>query len=127
MAHDSVPTPSVFDSGRYSHVVRAGNTLYISGQVAMDKAGQIVGKGDFEAQGRQAYGNLQRVLQDAGADMKHLVKVNMYLTDGRFAEPNRKLRQEFFKPPLPAMTLVVVEGLAAPDYLIEIEGIAVLD
>jgi enamine deaminase RidA (YjgF/YER057c/UK114 family) len=127
MAHEPVPTPSVFDSGRYSHVVRAGNTLYISGQVAMDKEGQVVGKGDFEAQGRQAYGNLQRVLRDAGGDLKNLVKVNMYITDGRFAGTNHKLRQEFFKPPLPAMTLVVVEGLAAPDFLIEVEGIAVLD
>lgn len=126
MAHEPVPAPSGFDSGRYSHVVRAGDRLYISGQVAMDKEGQVVGKGGFEVQGRQAYGSLGRVPRVAGTDLQHRVKVNVYITDGRFAGTNHKLPQEFFKPP-PAMTLVVVAGPAAPDFLIEVEGVAVLD
>lgn len=127
MAHEAVKISSVYDSGRYSHVVRAGNTLYISGQVGWDSEGNVVGKGDFETQARQAYRNLEAVLKDAGASMANLVKVNMYLTDSRFAEPNRKLRGEFFKAPLPAMTLVIVEGLALPELLFEVEGVAVVD
>ncbi|MFN0072554.1 MAG: RidA family protein [Chloroflexota bacterium] len=116
-----LPTPPT-----YCHVVKAGNTVYIAGQTAQNEQGEIVGKGDVTAQAEQIFANLGKALAAAGADFSHLVKITVYLTDARYREPVAAVRAKYLKPPLPASTLVVCAGLANPDYMLEIEGIAVV-
>lgn len=111
--------------GTYSHVVRAGDTLYVSGQVAKDRDNQFVGVGDVEAQCRQVFANLATVLEEAGSSLEHIVKLTIYLSDSAFIDTFRAVRNETLARPMPASTLVIVSGLAAPELLVEIEAIAV--
>lgn len=111
----------------YSHVVRAGGTVYIAGQIAQDEQGQPVGRGDITAQATQVFENLKKALGSVGADFSHVVKLNTYLTDARYREAVSQVRQRYMTGPLPASTLVVVAGLALPEYLVEVEAVAVLD
>jgi 2-iminobutanoate/2-iminopropanoate deaminase len=111
----------------YSHAVRAGRTLYVSGQVARDPENRIVGVGNVEVQTRQVFANLQRVLEAAGANLRSVVKMTTYLTKRRDFQVWRGVRDEVFEAPYPASTLVVVADLSYPEYLVEIEAIAVLD
>lgn len=127
MAHALLQPKLVHKSTGYSHAARVGNMLYIAGQVAMDKTGKIVGKGDITAQTKQVYANLTNVLKEAGGTPAHIVKMTTFITHHRYLEPYRAVRNTVFKEPFPANTLVVVESLADPDFLIEIEAIAALD
>jgi reactive intermediate/imine deaminase len=111
----------------YAHVVKAGNTIYVAGQVAQDENGLVVGRGDITAQATQVFENLKRALQAAGADFSNVVKITIFLTDPRFREPLGKVRAQYIRDPLPASTLVTVAGLAEPDFLIEIEAVAVVE
>lgn len=116
----------------YSHTVSAAGTrtIYISGQVSIDETGAIVGAGDLGAQTTQVMRNLGLALAAAGASYENVVKITTYVVGYR---PEQravigKARSPFFaKGPPPASTLVGVEALAAPDWLIEIEAIAVVD
>ena len=111
----------------YSQVVKAGNTIYIAGQVAQDEQGQVVGAGDFVAQANQVFENLGKALAAAGAGFGDLVKTTVYVTDPRYREALRDVRSKFLgSTPPPASTLVVVAGLALPEYLLEIEAVAVI-
>jgi 2-iminobutanoate/2-iminopropanoate deaminase len=111
----------------YSHAAKSGNTLYVAGQVARDIKGELVGKGDFQAQARQAYTNLKNILQEVGGGLKNIVKMTTILTDSGNVESLRVIRNEFFGDIKPPNTLLIIESLASPDYLIEVEAIAVLD
>ncbi|MCC7193592.1 MAG: RidA family protein [Phycisphaeraceae bacterium] len=111
----------------YSHVARTGNTLYIAGQVALDKNGVLVGKGDIEAQARQVYTNLLAILEEFGGGLQNIAKLTTYLTDRAHLAGFRIVRNQTLKDPFPPNTLVFISGLAQPDYLIEIEAVAVLD
>ncbi len=111
----------------YSHVVRVGNTVYIAGQTAVDENGQVVGRGDFMAQAVQVFENLKKALASVGADFRHLVKVTTYITDPRYRDMLTEVRRKYYAGNLPASTLIVVAGLAQPEYLLEIEGIAVVE
>ncbi len=84
-------------------------------------------KGDFEAQARQAYTNLRNILKEAGGGLENIVKMTTILTDYTNMESRRKIRKEFFGDIMPPNTLLIVKGLASPDYMIEVEAIAVLD
>ena len=108
---------------------RVGDLVITSGQAAVDDDGSIVGVGDFEAQGRRAIENLQRVLRAAGTDLDRLVKVTIYATDlsPENFEIVKRLRQEYFTHPYPADTLCAVAALAYPELLFEIEGTALAD
>ncbi|HEU5322221.1 MAG TPA: RidA family protein [Methylomirabilota bacterium] len=121
--------PSVHPpQAHYSHVARAGQTLYVSGQLALDAAGALVGAGDARAQARQCYRNLAAVLAHYRADLRHLLKTTTYITHWAYRPQVAAARDEVFPaPPYPANTLVVVQGLAEPHFLVEIEGIAVID
>jgi 2-iminobutanoate/2-iminopropanoate deaminase len=129
MAHEILHPKSVHETTDrgYSHAAKAGRTLYIAGQVARDIRGNLVGKGDFEAQARQAYANMRNILQEAGGDLQNLVKTTTILTHYSYLESYRKVRQEVFGGIMPPNTLMIIESLASPDFLIEVEGIAVLD
>jgi 2-iminobutanoate/2-iminopropanoate deaminase len=111
----------------YSHAAKAGNTLYLAGQVARDVKGDLVGKGDFEAQARQVYTNLKNILQEVGGGLENIVKMTTILTHYSNVENLREIRGEFFGDIKPPNTLLIIESLASPDYLIEVEAIAVLD
>jgi enamine deaminase RidA (YjgF/YER057c/UK114 family) len=116
----------------YTHVVSAsgGRTVYIAGQVALNVQGEVVGKGDLRAQARQVFENLRIALAGAGATFKDVVKWNTYVVGLKPEDlaALREVRGEFLKDVTPpASTLVSVQGLANPDFLIEIEAIAVVD
>ena len=112
----------------YSHVARDGRTLYISGQLAMDPSGAVVGAGDARAQARQCYANLAAILAHYGGALRHLLKTTTYITHWAYRPLVAAARDEVFPTgPYPANTLVVVQGLAEPHFLVEIEGIAVLE
>src|SRR3989304_8489947 len=76
MAKEFINPPNVFDARKKMHfaqAIKTGNTIYLAGQVAWDENGNLVGKGDFEAQERQTFENIKRILQAAGASMKDIV------------------------------------------------------
>ena len=129
MAHEILKLKSVHETRDrgYSHVAKVGKTLYIAGQVARDVRGELVGKGDFEAQARQVYTNLKNILQETGGGLKNIVKTTTILTHYGNVEGYRKIRSEFFGDLIPPSTLLIIESLASPDFLIEVEAIAVLD
>ena len=116
----------------YGMEVKQGRILFVAGQVAMNAAGAIVGRGDLVAQFRQTCANLQAVITAAGGDMTDFVKLTIYVLD--VAEYKKTLKaigevyREYFGKHFPAMTLVGVRDLfdAADGALIEIEGFAAL-
>ena len=112
----------------YTHVVEVtgGRTIYISGQVPLDQAGNVVGAGDFAAQATQVFENLKLALTAAGATFDNIVKVNMYVTDMSQIEVLRTIRLRYYGTNAPASTLVEIAKLARPEFLIEIEAIAVI-
>jgi enamine deaminase RidA (YjgF/YER057c/UK114 family) len=117
----------VFDSPAYSQGVKVsgpGATLYVSGQVAQDADGRVVGRGDFPAQARQALENLRAMVEAGGGSLASVVKLTFYLTDVRYRQDLVPIREEFFGPKLPASTLITTPALAHPDYLIEVEATA---
>ncbi len=112
----------------YSQVARSGNTLYISGQLGVDASGQLVAVADAKAQAQQAWRNIVAILRNYDATPRHLVKTNTYITHPAYRASVGEARDEVFpNPPYPPSTLVVVAALAEPQYLVEIEAIAVLD
>ncbi len=127
MAPEILNLKSVHPTDGYSHVAKAGSTLYIAGQVAKDLQGHLVGRGDFETQARQVFTNLKNILEETGGNLNNIAKITTFLTHPSYREAYRKVRQEFLQEPLPANTLLIVESLASPDYMIEVEAIAVLD
>jgi reactive intermediate/imine deaminase len=112
----------------YSHVVQvnSGRTIYIAGQVAFDKSGNVVGKGDFGAQTTQVFENLKLALAAVGATFENVVKVNTYVTDMSQVQTLRDIRGKYYGKNAPASTLVQVGKLAREDLMIEIEAIAVV-
>lgn len=102
-----------------------GNTIYVSGQVAYNANGQLVGEGDIKAQTRQVFQNIKDVLAAAGAGMGDIIKINTYITDQSKFMDMLAVRSEIFGNNPPASTAVVVAGLAFPGLLIEVEAIAI--
>jgi enamine deaminase RidA (YjgF/YER057c/UK114 family) len=103
-------------------------TIYVGGQNAVDAAGAIVGKGDFAAQSEQALANVQTALAAAGAGLEHVVKWGVYIVAGQelrvgFAAFQRAWGQ---RPNPPTVTGLFVAGLAHPDFLVEIDAVAVV-
>jgi enamine deaminase RidA (YjgF/YER057c/UK114 family) len=115
----------------YTHIVevRDGRLLFVSGQVAIDKDGQIVGKGDLKAQARKAAENLIAALAGAGASLADVIKMNTYVVNYKQDDYRaiNDMRREFFpKENPPASTLIGVVALAVDGLLIEIEAVAAL-
>ena len=112
---------------RFAQVTQVGNQVYIAGQTAVDEEVKLVGKGDIEAQARQIFLNLRKCLEAVGAGFEQVVKITVYSLDlDAHQEVIRRLRREFFKAPV-ASTTLQVSRLVDPDWLLEIEAIAVLD
>lgn len=106
--------------------VRAGNTVYVRGQVGTDFEGRLVGLGDPRAQAEQAMKNVKQLLEEAGSELSHIVKTTTYITDPRFREPVYREVGRWLKGVFPVSTGLVVAGLAQPEWLMEIDVIAVL-
>jgi 2-iminobutanoate/2-iminopropanoate deaminase len=107
--------------------VEGKRLVCLSGQLAWDKHGRTVGKGDMRAQFRQVCENLKEALAAAGAGLEDIVKTNTYVTDMDAFFQCIDIRQEYFGPGWPTSTTVEVRRLAHPDMLVEIEAIAVID
>ena len=121
------PPGAYVPQAHYSQVARAGNTLYISGQLGLDESGELVGPGDARAQALQAWRNIVAILAHYSASPRHLVKTNTYITHWAYRPLVGEARDEIFREaPYPPSTLLVVQGLAEPRFLVEIEAVAVL-
>ena len=121
--------PGVYDPPTYTQGVKvtaAQTLLFLAGQVAYDKDGSVLHRGDFKAQAREAFRALKALVEAAGGTMDSIVKVNTYVTDMRYRMDYGTVRAEVFPRKAPAATLVEVRALAHPDWLIEIEAIAVV-
>ena len=119
--------PALSKPTGYTHVVEvsgAAKTVYISGQIAFDKDGKIVGAGDMKAQAEQVFKNLQLALESAGAKFSDVVKMNTYITDMEKVAAVREVRARYFGSTTPASTLVQVVKLARPEFMLEIEVVA---
>jgi 2-iminobutanoate/2-iminopropanoate deaminase len=110
----------------YTDAVRAGDLLFVSGCVSLDERGNVVGEGDVVVQARQVFANIGLILDAAGASFADVVKVTHYLTNIDDRTMINPVRQEFFGPARPASTLVEVSRLVLPEFLIEVEAVAVL-
>lgn len=116
--------------GSYSHtaVVTGGRTVYVSGQVAMDADGKVVGA-TFAEQAEKVFDNLQAALAAGGAEFRHVVKLNTYVRDLTSAKvvQLREIRTRRFGGNKPASTLVATPALVHEDLMLEVEAIAVVD
>ena len=112
----------------YSHVVDVGpgRTIYVSGQIALNRAGQLVGAGDIKAQTRQVFENLEVALASSGASLDDVVKITVFMTDISQLPGFRDVRDTYFTSAPPASSLVEVKSLVRPDLLVEVEAIAVV-
>ena len=127
LTHIAAPD-GVAPGAGYTHVViGSGRLVALSGQVALDEQGQVVGAGDPAAQARQVFENLRRCLAAAGATFDQVVKLTYFLTDVSFLPAIRAARDEFVdteRPP--ASTAVQVAALFRPELLLEVEAFALL-
>jgi len=119
--------PTLSKPTGYTHIVEVSGpvkTIYISGQIALDKDGKVVGEGDMKAQAEQVFKNLEAALTAAGAKFTDVVKMNTFITDMDKAAAVREVRARYFGETTPASTLVQVVKLARPEFMLEIEVIA---
>ncbi|HYB42302.1 MAG TPA: RidA family protein [Candidatus Methylomirabilis sp.] len=119
----------VFDPPSYSQAVKvtgAQTVLFLAGQVAYDEKGNPAHRGDFTAQARAVFQAVKAQVEAGGGTLQNIVKINTYLTDVRHRAELIPVREEFFGKKTAASTLVAVAALAHPDWLIEVEAIAVV-
>ena len=115
--------PGVSPNPALSPGVVVGDLLFVSGHVAIDKSGNVVGVGDAEAQTRQVMANVRDVVTAAGGRMEDVAKITCFLTDiGDYAAYS-KVRAETWPKDPPASSTVVVAGLVRPEFLVEVEAI----
>lgn len=126
---DQAPRPI----GLYSQAVRvkAGELIYIAGQIALDVQGKLVGKGDASAQTRQVFANLGKILESVGASFGDVVEFTTYVVGRQSIEGFLQARNEIFprlfpEGDYPPNTLLVVAGLVREEYLVEIKAVAAL-
>ncbi|HTY54076.1 MAG TPA: RidA family protein [Candidatus Binataceae bacterium] len=129
----SNPTGVSKPLGAYSHVsrVKTSELLFIAGQLAVNEAGELVGKGDFAAQMRQVFDNLGRVLKAEGLGFDHVVKFTTFLVHSQDIENFMAVRKELFPSiypggKYPPNTLLMIDRLVGEQFLIEVEAIAAI-
>ncbi|AHI00779.1 RidA family protein [Kutzneria albida] len=124
--------PNVAPGNGYAHAITAsGRLAFVSGQIAVDADGALVGAGDLGAQTRQALTNLHNVLRELGADWPEVVKLTWFVTDVSDLPALRAVRDELIRPslgelPNPASSLVQVASLFRPEFLVEVEAVVAL-
>ena len=121
--------PGLFDPATYSQgikVSQAQTILFLSGQVAYTADGGVACRGDFKGQARGAYEAIKALVESQGGTMASIVKITTYVTDMAYRLDLAPVREEFFGKKGPASTLVEISALAHPDWMIEVEAIAVI-
>lgn len=116
-------------NGHFSHataIAAKGTFVFISGMTARRPDGSIAGLGNVEEQTRQVCENVKAAVEEAGGTMDDIVRVDVYVRNMEHFDIIHKVRREYFKAPAPASTMVEVNKFTSPDYLIEINAIAVL-
>ncbi len=116
-------------NGVFSHataIEATGRLIFISGMTARRPDGTIAGVGDITEQTRQVCENVKSAVEAAGGTLDDVCRVDVYVRNMEHFEAIHKVRAQYFKPPLPASTMVEVTKMTSPDYLIEISAIAVL-
>jgi len=116
-------------SGHFSHataVAARGTLVFISGMVSRGADGAVVGIGDIEAQTRQVCENLKAAVEEAGGTLDDICRVDVYVRNMEHFDAIHRVRREYFKAPAPASTMVEVTKMTSPEYLIEINAIAVV-
>lgn len=127
-----ISVPDVAPGPGFAHAVTTtGRLAFVSGQVALDADGQLVGPGDLAAQTAQALRNLHRILGALGADWPDVVRFAWYVLDASSVQVIRDVRDEFIRPslgdrPNPASTLVQVAALFRPEFLVEVDAVVAL-
>ena len=106
----------------YSRAVKVGNRIYVTGTTAIGEDGEIVGTGDAYEQAKQCLRNIESALKRLGAELEHVVRTRMYVTDISRWEEYGRAHGEVFREIMPATTMVEVGGLIDPRMLIEIEA-----
>lgn len=128
MSVDVIQPDSVHDTRAfsYSHATRMGDLIFLAGQVAVDRDGNLVGKGDVRAQTEQVFANVQAILEAAGSGLDKVGKVTVFTTKLEYRPIIHEIRSQKFEAAghLPASTLAVVTSLADPEWLVEIEAVA---
>nr|WP_238353250.1 RidA family protein [Kribbella solani] len=121
------PVDGVAPGNGYTHVVTGrGQWVAVSGQVALDVAGQLVGIGDPGAQAEQVFANLERCLAAAGATFADVVKMTFFVTDVAYLPAIREVRDKYIPGTKPAASAVQVAALVIPEFLLEIEAFAIV-
>ena len=130
MAKKQITSPRLRQpNGHFSQatmIEARGKLVFISGMTARCLDGTIAGIGDIEAQTRQVCENLKAAVEAAGGTLDDICRVDVHVRNMEHFDIIHKVRREYFKPPLPASTMVEINKMTSPDYLIEISAIAVL-
>jgi enamine deaminase RidA (YjgF/YER057c/UK114 family) len=130
MAKKQITSPRLRQpNGHFSQatmIEASGKLVFISGMTARRLDGTIAGIGDIEAQTRQVCENLKAAVEEAGGTLDDICRVDVHVRNMEHFDIIHKVRREYFKPPLPASTMVEINKMTSPDYLIEISAIAVL-
>src|SRR6202163_670921 len=130
MAKTQIVSPKLREpSGHFSHATTTaarGRLVFISGMTARRADGSIAGIGDIEAQTRQVCDNVKAAVEQAGGTMDDICRVDVYVRNMEHFDLIHKVRRDYFKAPAPASTMVEVTKMTSPDYLIEINAIAVI-
>jgi enamine deaminase RidA (YjgF/YER057c/UK114 family) len=129
MAKQIINPPQMPAPRGYSYAVKkSGTPVFISGQVAIDGQGRLVGENDAEAQVEQVFRNLRTVVEASGGTLDDVVNLHIYVTDAACRPAVVAARQRHFKEGrYPASTYLVVSALALPELLVEIEAVAMVD
>ena len=125
---ESPKLPAPMRGGAFSAGVEApaGRTVYVSGQVAMDAEGAVVGEGDVKTQTEKVLENVTVVLEEAGGSLDDVVKVTVFITDMGLYDEVHEVRRRFFREPYPASSMVEVSALIDTRLLVEVEAVAVI-
>lgn len=130
MQRENIISPQLFEArGPFSHAVKLsgmGNLIFTSTVAAIDQNWNVIGEGDIRKQTEATILNLKAVLQDAGASIKDIVKVNWYLTDISHFPTVLEVREQMFEGNKPASATIPIGQLAIPELLLEADAIAVL-
>jgi enamine deaminase RidA (YjgF/YER057c/UK114 family) len=128
MAKTIINPPALAKPTGYSYAVKkSGTPLFVSGQVALDREGKLVGENDVAAQTEQVFRNLQAVIEAAGGSLDDVVKLTIFVTDPSYRPAVAAARLKWFKEgEWPASTYLVVSALAVPAMLVEVEAVAML-
>ena len=128
MAKTVINPPEMAPPTGYSYAIKkTGSPVFISGQVALDGAGKLVGENDVAAQVEQVFQNLRTVVQAAGGSLDDVVRITIYVTDASYRPAVAAARQRHFKEgQYPASTYLVVSALAVPQLLVEVDAVAII-